>query len=180
MSNRELFRRVAVVGLAVSGAAVFAGCSSNSTATTTTSAPVTSTTAPASTSTAPSTTTATTTTTTSTAATLPPQTATQGAFYSPSKNISCELDFGGATGQAAYCFSMNPPQNATMQPSGAVQQCHGQSCLSNPGLNTPVLPYGTSMTLGPYTCLSETTGVTCRIATGTGFTISTSGIADVS
>jgi hypothetical protein len=89
------------------------------------------------------------------------------------------LDSGGNTGQAAYCFSLTPPQHATMDAAGVVQQCQGQTCLSNPGLNTPVMPYGTSMTLGPFTCLSATTGVTCTISTGKGFMISTSGIVDV-
>jgi hypothetical protein len=116
---------------------------------------------------------------TTTTSTLPAQTATQGVFYSPSKNISCELDSGGTTGQTAYCFSLTPPQHALMDASGVVQKCQGDSCLSNPPLNTPVMPYGTSMSLGPFTCLSATTGVSCTIAGGKGFMISTAGIADL-
>ena len=89
------------------------------------------------------------------------------------------MDSGGSTGQSAYCFSMTPPQHAQMDAAGVVQKCQGETCLSNPPVGTPTMPYGTKMVLGPFTCLSATTGVTCTIASGKGFMISGSGITDV-
>ncbi len=89
------------------------------------------------------------------------------------------MDSGGATGQSAYCFSKAPPQHAQMDAAGMVQKCQGENCLSNPPVGTPTMPYGTKMVLGPFTCLSATTGVTCTVTSGKGFVISGSGIADV-
>lgn len=166
-----------VAGLAVA-AALVAGCSTSSNSTPTTTRPTaTSATSASTTTSGPSTTTTEALTTT---ATLPPQTATQGVFYSPSKNISCELDWNGNTGNSAYCFSLVPAQHAVLTPSGQVTTCAGAQCLSNPPLHTPVMPYGTTMRLGPFVCLSATNGVTCVISDGdVGFLISKSGIQDL-
>jgi hypothetical protein len=173
VKRHRVVGQVAASSLVLTGAIVLAGCSDSVSSTTTTSSP-----APLTVSTTSTTQTSPPSTTT-TKSTLPPQTATQGFFYTPSKNISCELDSGGSTGQSAYCFSLTPPQHATMDASGVVQKCQGEMCLSNPPLGTPVMAYGTSMTLGPFTCLSATTGVTCTVSAGMGFKISTSGIVDV-
>jgi hypothetical protein len=57
-----------------------------------------------------------------------------------------------------------------------LKECTGVSCLSNAGLNTPMLPYGTSITLGPFTCLSMTTGMKCTLVNGNGFVLARSGV----
>jgi hypothetical protein len=46
-------------------------------------------------------------------------------------------------------------------------------------LMATTLRYGQTTGIGPFTCRSEGSGVTCRVASGRGFTISTSGIAPV-
>ena len=52
-------------------------------------------------------------------------------------------------------------------------------CLSNAGLYTPTLPYGTSITLGHFTCLSTTSGMKCTLANGNGFILARSGATPV-
>ena len=91
-------------------------------------------------------------------------------FYSPTRNISCQID-----GTSALCLTVNPAQSATLTAEGTYTTCQGQNCLSNAGLNTGVLAYGTSTSNGTYTCVSRQTGMTCT-ASGKGFAIATSGI----
>ena len=118
------------------------------------------------------------------------------AFYSPSHDISCELDYGqlisGTTTPAhpvAYCQSGPTPQNVHMDASGALTICTNSpgatvytdpnSCLGNPGLGQQALPYGQSVALGPFSCLSQTSGMTCTTPSGHGFTISRAAITPV-
>jgi hypothetical protein len=115
---------------------------------------------------------------TTTTGTLLPQTASVTEFYSPTKNISCEIDAAtGPTGtNQALCLTLSPAQSATLTASGTLTKCAGQDCLSNAGENTPTLNYGVSITLGSITCLSTRAGMTCTLSSGAGFTIATSGI----
>lgn len=115
---------------------------------------------------------------TTTTGTLLPQTANVTEFYSPTKNISCEIDSAsGPTGvNQALCLTLSPPQSATLTASGTLTKCSGQNCLSNAGENTPTLNYGTSITLGSITCLSQTAGMKCTLSSGAGFAIASSGI----
>jgi hypothetical protein len=108
-----------------------------------------------------------------------PQTPTSTEFYSPSRNISCEIDynFGASSISQAYCLTVTPQQSATLKLDGSLVKCSGANCLSNAGLNTPELPYGTSISLGPFICLSTTSGMRCTLANGAGYVISTSGVA---
>jgi hypothetical protein len=39
-------------------------------------------------------------------------------------------------------------------------------------VNTPVLAYGQTITLGPFTCASSTAGMKCTLANGDGFLVS--------
>ena len=107
------------------------------------------------------------------------QAPTGGEFYSPSHNISCEIDYQRAGITIVYCQTLTPPRSVTMGPSGSYGTCTGQQCLANPGLNTPTLAYGTVTGVGPYRCASATTGITCT-AGGRGFTISRSGVTAAS
>jgi hypothetical protein len=101
-------------------------------------------------------------------------------FLSPSRNISCEIDyqFHGAP-DAVFCYSITPPQSVTMYPGGAFTPCPGENCLANAAQGTPTLEYGQTIGLGPFSCLSETSGVTCTVASGRGFSISSAGITPV-
>jgi hypothetical protein len=110
---------------------------------------------------------------------LAPQAAAdQNSFLTPSRNISCEMNSRQPYNMpdATYCQSNSPPQSAHMSTDGTVTICNGQSCLGNPGIDTPILGYGQSASIGPFNCVSDTGGVTCTVASGRGFTISNSGI----
>jgi hypothetical protein len=103
------------------------------------------------------------------------------SFYSPSHNISCEIDYQRGAGMPdnTYCQITSPrsvQQSVHMDPTGAFTVCTGETCLGNPGLGQATLAYGQTAGIGPFSCLSEVRGVTCTIATGRGFTISSSGI----
>ena len=103
-------------------------------------------------------------------------------FASPSGNISCQIDYRrGSSPDSAYCVSFTPPQNVSMNAQGVLSICSGgDSCLSNPPGGEPTLEYGQSKGIGPFVCLSETSGMTCTVASsGRGFTVSSSGIAPV-
>ena len=103
------------------------------------------------------------------------------SFYSPSHNISCEIDYqrGADTPDMAYC-QITPPQllqpSVHMDPTEAFAVCTGETCLGNPGLGQATLAYGQTAGIGPFSCLSEVSGVTCTVTSGRGFTISSSGI----
>jgi hypothetical protein len=105
------------------------------------------------------------------------QTATGGEFYSPSGNIDCEIDYrtasNGFTG--VYCQTTTPSRSVIMDAAGRYTTCAGEHCLANAGDNTPTLAYGTATGVGPFRCVSATTGVTCT-SNGRGFLISDSGI----
>ena len=170
----------ATCGAVVLGAAVLlAACSSGpdtaTTSTSTTAASTTSSTAPATT-----TTSSPTSTTISGVPTpfVPMQTATGGEFLSPSGNISCEVDFSPTT-EGALCLTLSPPRSVNMTVDGTLTQCVGVQCLSNAGLDTPTLAYGTQTGVGPFRCVSATTGITCTVTSGKGFTINTAGITPV-
>jgi len=101
------------------------------------------------------------------------------SFYSPSHKISCELDYQRGPGMpdTTYCQISSPRQQSVhMDPSGAFTVCTGETCLGNPGLGQGTLAYGQTADIGPFTCRSEVSGITCTVASGRGFTISSSGI----
>lgn len=101
-------------------------------------------------------------------------------FYSPSHRIDCEVNTGGRTGpDSVYCKTLEPAQSASMDDRGTVTTCAGQTCVGNAAEGTPTLAYGQTVSLGPFQCLSERTGVTCTAAQGRGFVISTAGIKPV-
>jgi hypothetical protein len=108
--------------------------------------------------------------------TVPLQSPHGGEFESPSGNISCEIDFHerGIPTQA-YCQTVSPPASVTMSVTGTLKTCSGMLCIGNPALNVITLPYGSSTGVGPFRCLSSTSGVTCTTS-GKGFEISRSGI----
>ncbi|WP_231974754.1 hypothetical protein [Mycobacterium sp. E1747] len=113
----------------------------------------------------------------------PPAAADQDSyvtFLSPTRNISCEIDYQRrGIPDSTFCFTIAPPQSVTMDPAGVLSRCTGESCLANPPEGTPTLAYGQAKGTGPFTCRSETDGVTCTVVSGRGFTISNSGITAV-
>lgn len=100
-----------------------------------------------------------------------------GAVQSPTGNIACGIYYGSGTEDKIHCATFSPPQTADMTVSGTVTRCSGSQCsLGNPGFNVPTLPYGAATGVGPFECVSATSGMTCTITGGKGFTISRSGI----
>ena len=110
-------------------------------------------------------------------------------FRSPSGNIHCEMSFQRTAPAAygedflpdyAYCMSGTPLQSVSIRSDGSLKRvCTDDvSCGSNAPLDEGVLPYGQSAVLGPFTCLSEESGMTCT-ANGRGFRISSAGIVPV-
>ncbi|MHA7649986.1 hypothetical protein ACX9NE_09595 [Mycobacterium sp. ML4] len=108
-------------------------------------------------------------------------TSTWCSFLLPSRNIGCELSYQRGSGipDETYCQSDSPPQSVRMTTAGTMKTCNGESCLGNAGQGTPVLAYGQSAGVGPFTCRSETSGVTCTVSSGRGFTLSNAGFTPV-
>jgi hypothetical protein len=101
-------------------------------------------------------------------------------FYSPTRNIHCEINYGAPySDQEALCFTGDPAQSATVAVTGNYKTCSGQGCLANPAPDEVELPYGQNVVLGPFRCMSAATGMTCT-ANGKGFEISRAGIVAVS
>ncbi len=120
----------------------------------------------------------TTSSTSQTSGTLVPQTSTGTEFFSPSKNISCEIDsnFGPSAITSTLCLTISPPKSVTLGADGTLTECTGVTCLSNAGENTPTLAYGSRSPSEPFTCSSSTAGIKCTLANGDGFLISSSAI----
>jgi hypothetical protein len=106
------------------------------------------------------------------------KTRTVATFYSPSHNLSCEMDDqrpGVPSGVS--CQSWAKPHSVRMGLDGRLKICRGGTlqtthCLGNPGEHTPVLGYGKQITLKHFRCRSEKAGVTCIVVkTGKGFRI---------
>jgi hypothetical protein len=103
--------------------------------------------------------------------------ATYAGFYSPSRNLSCEMADRDARGSYVYCQSVKAPKNVRMSLDGQLKICRGTKCLRNPAENTPTLGYGRKMTIGRFACSSKKSGVKCRvIRSGKGFLISRASI----
>jgi hypothetical protein len=100
-------------------------------------------------------------------------------FFSPTKNLSCEMDYRPGA-RITFCQSLKLPHAATMNRLGGVHVCRGERCLGNPPENTSVLPYGRSVTVGPFRCTSLTSGVRCVvIELRKGFLIDRVGVARI-
>ena len=101
-----------------------------------------------------------------------------GAFLSPTRNLGCQIAQNPSS--QVRCVSFSPPQLVTMTADGTLTRCTGSTCeLGNPARETPVLAYGAAVGNSAFLCLSTTTGITCTIPSGHGFTISRSAITTI-
>lgn len=159
-----------------------AGCGSSRARTVTVSRTVT---APASTTpaSASSTTAPTTTATSAQPAPAPSGPALHLAFFrSPSSNIGCEMAKGIARCDIADRTWKAPPRPKSCPldyGQGLIVTGNARgtfTCAGDTALNAqnPPLPYGRSSSVGGMTCASATAGITCRSASGHGFTIARS------
>lgn len=103
------------------------------------------------------------------------------SFYSPSGNLSCEMDDRRAGVPAeVICGSDKPPHMVWMSASSRVRICNLERCLGNVGEGTPTLPYGRSVTVGRFRCTSLTVGVRCVVTRlHRGFLINRAGVTRV-
>ncbi len=108
-------------------------------------------------------------------------TRTYASFYSPSRNLSCEMN----DRTYVYCQSRDKPHSVKLSLDGHLKLCRDTSttmphCLGDPGEHTPVLAYGKAISLKRFRCRSAQNGVTCTvIRTGKGFRIDGAGITRV-
>src|SRR5262245_25108494 len=95
-------------------------------------------------------------------------------FYSPSKNISCEVSSGGELGGYAFCQSAQNPRSVTLSKQGTLTVCHGTKCLGDAPVEVAfVLGYGKSVEVGNFKCTSKKTGMRCSVSpSGHGFELS--------
>ncbi len=102
-------------------------------------------------------------------------------FYSPSQNISCEIDYAvtGTPTESVYCETGTPAQSVVMASDGSLKTCSGMQCESNAGVDTPTLAYGDSTGVGPFRCTSTVEAMVCTATGGKGFSISRSGITPI-
>ena len=100
------------------------------------------------------------------------------AFRSPSGNISCEFDQASTALGQVYCQTGEPQQSVRLGTSGTWSDCHGPTCVGDPGEGVVALPYGSAVSAGPFTCASAVDCVTCTTG-GVGFRIASQGIVAV-
>jgi hypothetical protein len=94
-------------------------------------------------------------------------------FYSPSKNISCEVSSGGERGAYAFCQSVQKPRSVTLSEQGTLKVCDGTKCLGDGPEEAFELGYGKSVRVGNFECTSKTTGMRCSVSpSGHGFELS--------
>ena len=111
---------------------------------------------------------------------VPIQRFPEGGFYSPSGNISCELNYHLDGQTLMSCQTIAPRVWVEMGVTGNYKiVCTGQRCGPSSPQPAPTLAYGTATEAGPFRCTSATTGVIC-LADGKGFQISRSGVTPVS
>jgi hypothetical protein len=114
-----------------------------------------------------------------------PTSGTYARFYTPSRNIACEMSDNGTAQAGIGCIMQQPPALASLKASGVATICQHQGCTGNLGSDPslpPVrkLPYGSSVTVGRFRCASAFKGVTCVvIATAKGFFISRQSVRTV-
>jgi hypothetical protein len=108
----------------------------------------------------------------------------QDYFFTPSRNIDCQMGDRGGSSAGIFCTMRQPPRAVGLSPNGRLQICRGLKCVGNPGEGDvpPIrlLPYGKASTVGRFRCRSQRIGVMCVvIRTGKGFLINRSGVTRV-
>ncbi|MBI9115054.1 hypothetical protein [Sanguibacter suaedae] len=112
------------------------------------------------------------------------------AFASPSGNIVCQVSSTGASCGIVSLATEPAPVPGCDGTVGHVVEVTGDGvsvpCVgpadqpAAPPAGTQQLAYGSSLAVGPYSCDSTETGVTCTdTATGQGFTLARAGITRV-
>jgi hypothetical protein len=107
------------------------------------------------------------------------------AFSAPWGTSSCQISLGGQ-GPTVYCQTVPavlgqgpPPQSVAMDADGTLTPCTGVACVGNAATGTPTLALGHDLSVGPFTCLSAATEVSCTVTSGRGFIVSETAITPV-
>lgn len=106
-------------------------------------------------------------------------------FTLPSRNIACEVTADAATCTIAQ-FSYPEPtvpgcdglvgHDIRLTADGASWLCRDGGAPGRAGSDVPVLDYGETTSVPPYTCASAPTGVSCRnVETGRSFSLARAG-----
>ena len=114
-------------------------------------------------------------------------TATSCSFVSPNQSIDCVITVGSKTGtpDGAFCAWSDDQRAQTVRllPNGALEPCINPmadritGCQSDPLTGAAILGYGQTAALGPFSCVADAYGISCRAApSGKGFAMSSSGI----
>lgn len=109
------------------------------------------------------------------------------SFASPSGNITCTMSPDGVTCTIANkqydvpaaegCTGTTGHVIVLNEADGVATPCVEGAAPAVASADTPVLDYGRSQELGPYTCTSGTDGMSCVVAeTGTGFRVATAAL----
>lgn len=116
--------------------------------------------------------------------------ATVCGFLLPSRQGSCEINYGRGPDvpDSAYCTWTDriTAYSATLSPAGVLQSCANpvasvdSMCQSDPPLGQPTLAAGQRAAIGPFSCQADADTVTCTVvASGRGFTLSGAGMVPV-
>jgi hypothetical protein len=91
-------------------------------------------------------------------------------FQTPSKKIACRI-YDEGTGLVIRCdlFFLND-RAVRMTRRGRAHLIHVTDTIGDP--KAPVLSYGKTKRVGPFTCTSRRTGLSCHNRNGHGFTVS--------
>jgi len=102
------------------------------------------------------------------------------SFQTSGGTVECELDDGGAPGIGtdAYCQTVQPQRSVTLSAAGKTLICDGQTCIGNAPLNVRTIKAGRTEALGPFACTVGSASISCKIATGAGFSISPAGVKE--
>lgn len=116
-------------------------------------------------------------------------TATTCSFVSPNQTIDCVITVGAKTGpDSAFCAWSDDSRAQTVRllPNGALEPCINPvadkiaRCQAVPLTDPATLGYGQTAALGPFSCIADAYGITCRAApSGKGFAMSSSGILPI-
>lgn len=117
-------------------------------------------------------------------------TATSCSFVSPNQSIDCVITVGSKSGtpDGAFCAWSDEQRAQTVRllPNGSLEPCINPvadkiaRCQSDPLTGVATLGYGQTAALGPFSCVADAYGITCRAApSGKGFAMSSSGILPI-
>lgn len=112
---------------------------------------------------------------------------TATSFASPTGNIACTMSPDGVTCTIANIQYTVPASDGCTGTTGhtvVLNEADGVStpCVEGPApapasADTPVLEYGQTQTVGPYTCTSGSNGMACVVdETGDGFRVATASL----